>query len=254
MDCPQTFSVAPDGETVAWVDGATHELMRVAVTGGTAEPVVAVPEERFADLDYDGHRAVLTWFDFVSAGETPAPIEVPLDGSGANELDGTVATLGPAGSDATGPPPATTVPARSEPTCGVDPGAEAITDAIGAVPPAFDGFPGWAYGGASNFDPCAALSYALLDTEGGTGSSPVQVMLFHDGTYVGTATECALPFTTVTGTSTDSVTIEYRWPRPGDSNAAPSGLASVAFRWSGGAVRMESEVPQELLDVAGCAS
>jgi hypothetical protein len=237
-DCPHTFSVAPDGRTVAWIDGATSQLMQVAVTGGTAEPIVAVPAERYADLDYDGDRAVLSWFEFVSAGETPAPIEVPFDGSGTHELDGAAATLGPAG---------------SPPACGVDPAAAAITDAIGGVPPAFDGFPGWTYGGVSNFDPCAPLSYARLDTEGGTGSSPAQVMLFHEGEYAGTATECALPFTTVTGTSTDSVTVEYRWPLPGEPNAAPSGVATVIYRWAGDAVQMDGELPQDLLDASGCA-
>jgi hypothetical protein len=92
----------------------------------------------------------------------------------------------------------------------------------------------------------------VVDTEGGTGSSPVQVLLFHEGTYIGTATECALPFTTVTGTSTDSVTIEYRWPRGDDPNATPSGLATVTYRWAGDAVQTDGELPQELLDITGC--
>jgi hypothetical protein len=247
-DCPQTFSVAPDGETVAWIDGATNQLMRVPVAGGTPESVVEVPEERFADLDYNDDRAVLTWFEFVSAGETPAPIEVPFDGSGPNELDGTQAALAPAGTDATEPLPTT----AGERACGVDPRAAAITDHVGDVPLAYDGFPGWVYDGESNFDPCAALSYARLDTQLATASSPVQVMLFHQGSYIGTATECAFGFTTITDTTKNSVTIDYRWPRGDDPNAAPSGLATVTYRWAGDAVQTDGELPQELLDLTGC--
>ena len=251
-DCPYRFSVAPDGETVAWIDGATNQLMRVPVTGGTAEPIVEVPAEYFADLDYNDDGAVLSWPDFVSAGETPAPIEVPFDGSGPNELDGTLATLGPAGTDATEPPPST-APADPEPICGVDPGAATITDHIGDVPPGSARFPGWVYGGESNFDPCAALSYARLDIQLATASSPVQVMLFHQGSYIGTATECAHAFITVTGTTKDSVEIEYRWPRGDDPNATPSGLATVTYRWAGDAVQTDGELPQELLDLTGCS-
>ena len=252
-DCPHTFSVAPDGETVAWVDGATNQLMRVPVTGGTAEAIVEVPADFYADLDYNDDGAVLSWLEFVSAGETPAPIEVPFDGSGPNELEGTAATYGPLGgeSPSTEPPPST-APADPEPTCGVDPGAATITDHIGDVPPGSARFPGWVYGGESNFDPCAALSYARLDTQLATASSPVQVMLFHQGSYIGTATECAHAFITVTGTTKDSVTIDYRWPRGDDPNATPSGLATVTYRWAGDALQTDGELPRELLDITGC--
>jgi hypothetical protein len=77
-------------------------------------------------------------------------------------------------------------------------------------------------------------------------------MLFNEGEYVGTATECSFGFTTITATTADSVTVEYRWPREGDSNATPSGLATVTYRWDGGAVRAMNELDQELLDVTGC--
>jgi LppP/LprE lipoprotein len=104
----------------------------------------------------------------------------------------------------------------------------------------------------SNFDRCAALSYGRLDLEGGTGSSPVQLMLFHSGVFVGTATDCAFGFTSVDSFSGDSITVTYRWPREGDTNAAPSGQATVTYRWSGESVVMEGELPAELLQVSGC--
>lgn len=39
-----------------------------------------------------------------------------------------------------------------------------------------------------NFNPCAELSVALIPTAMGTGSSPVEALMFNDGEYVGKAT------------------------------------------------------------------
>jgi hypothetical protein len=149
------------------------------------------------------------------------------------------------------------IPAQAAPpttgACGVDPEASAITDNVDAVPPAEQapGIP-WTYVGESNYDRCADLSYAIVDVEGGTGSSPRHVMLFHRGAYIGTATECAFGFTSVTATTGNSVTVEFRWPREGDPNAAPSGSASTTFSWNGSDVVMSAELPDELLTVSGC--
>ena len=45
-----------------------------------------------------------------------------------------------------------------------------------------------------NFDACTMLSWITLSVEGATGSSPVQIMPFHYGEYIGTATEKAYGF------------------------------------------------------------
>jgi hypothetical protein len=149
------------------------------------------------------------------------------------------------------------IPAQAAPPttggCGVDPQAPAITDNLAAVPPAQQvrGIP-WTYLGDSNYDPCTELSYAIVEVRGGTGSSPRQVMLFHRGAYIGTATECDFGFTAVTATTGDSVSVEYQWPREGDPNAAPSGSARTTFSWNGTGVVMSAGLPQELLDISGC--
>jgi hypothetical protein len=149
------------------------------------------------------------------------------------------------------------IPAHAAPPttgeCGVDPQAPAITGNLAAVPPAQQqpGVP-WTYLGESNYDPCADLSYAIVDIEHGTGSSPRHVMLFHRGAYVGTATECAFGFTTVTAATGDSVSVQYRWPRDGDVNAAPSGSATATFNWNGTDVVMSGELPDELLTMSRC--
>ncbi|WP_424064781.1 LppP/LprE family lipoprotein [Mycobacterium sp.] len=64
-----------------------------------------------------------------------------------------------------------------------------ICGAAGFTPPQ-----GWPWGHEpqsilGNFDPCATLSVALITVEMGTRSSPEQALLFHDGNYVGTATQ-----------------------------------------------------------------
>ncbi len=149
------------------------------------------------------------------------------------------------------------IPAETAPPttgeCGVNPQAPAITDNLSAVPPAQQAprIP-WTYLGESNYDRCADLSYAIVDIEGGTGSSPQHVMLFHRGAYVGTATACAFGYTSVTAATGDSVTVAYRWPRDDDPNAAPSGAASATFSWNGTDVMMSGDLPDELLTISGC--
>jgi hypothetical protein len=129
----------------------------------------------------------------------------------------------------------------------------AITSAVAQVP-ADARIPGieWIFMGDTNFDPCADLSYAVVETKGGTGSSPEHVMFFHRGEYLGTATSCAFGFTTVVDGTSESATVQYRWPRGMDSNANPSGLATATFVWDGNEVVMQNDLPAELLNMSGC--
>ena len=46
----------------------------------------------------------------------------------------------------------------------------------------------------SNYDPCADLSTVLITVEGATGSSPIQALMFHRGTYLGTGTVKDYPY------------------------------------------------------------
>ena len=134
--------------------------------------------------------------------------------------------------------------------CGVDTGAPAITAALGVLSERQPSPYGWTYLGDANYDPCADLSYAMAETPSGTVSSPMQLMLFHRGEYVGTGTQCALGYTTVVGGTDASVDVRYRWPRGNDVNANPTGEATTTYRWTGGGVEMTDPLPAELL--AGC--
>lgn len=93
-------------------------------------------------------------------------------------------------------PPPTVSPSTAPPTvtssiptqnCGVDLTAPAIRQATQVVEPIsmYPLNPDNAWG---NFNRCAELSVALVPTAGGTGSSPIQALMFHYGEYVGSPT------------------------------------------------------------------
>ncbi|MCF3936994.1 LppP/LprE family lipoprotein [Gordonia tangerina] len=78
---------------------------------------------------------------------------------------------------------------------------------------------------------CPPIMWATFDTSGGTASSPVAVLLFRPGKYLGVANR-PTGYTRVTGFTPVSVTVTYRWPRPADANANPTGgpVSSVFFQ------------------------
>lgn len=96
---------------------------------------------------------------------------------------------------------------------------------------------------------CGPLGYAELATEGGTGSSPTQLLLYNEGRFLGTGIKCNA-LGQVTGSTPDSVSVQYRWPVGDDSNANMSGRATVTFQWNGSSVDMIGTLPQEALP--GC--
>ena len=80
---------------------------------------------------------------------------------------------------------------------------------------------------------CAELSYLLVTIEGGTASSPVQVAFFHGDEFIGTATEPAMGFWPEVEQADDmSVSVTWRYPEAGDTNADPSGEATAVFSWN----------------------
>jgi len=135
------------------------------------------------------------------------------------------------------------------PTCGSEDPTSAIQQAatrLGA--PAGIAGAEWDTAGAARggYDPCAALSWVVLRPANSTGSSPSAILLFHDGTYLGTATKVQYPFTPeVTRTSDAAVSVTYRYARDGESNAEASGRVDATYRWddAAGRVVMTGDVP-----------
>jgi LppP/LprE lipoprotein len=97
---------------------------------------------------------------------------------------------------------------------------------------------------AGNYDPCADLSTILLGIEKGTGSSPVQALMFHRGAYLGPATWKAYVFTSLNAErSTDGmVVLDYK--TPGECNACPPAVVtSVRYQWRGDHVEVLDPLP-----------
>ncbi|QQM68248.1 LppP/LprE family lipoprotein [Actinomyces weissii] len=133
------------------------------------------------------------------------------------------ATLG----EATRPP--------SDDDCSGMTGAEAVARWGGEVA-TFGEDEGWQWNleGAdtSTYDQCAELSWVVLGIKGGTASSPYQIMLFHDGQYVGVTSEKSIGFLPqVSRIDDDEIQVTYTWPKDGESNDVASGRSVSVFEW-----------------------
>jgi hypothetical protein len=96
----------------------------------------------------------------------------------------------------------------------------------------------------SNYDPCADLSTILVMIEGGTGSSPVQALMFHRGTYLGTGTSKAYGFTSLNAARSTDDTVVLNYKTPGACNACPpAAVTSVRYQWQGDHVAMLDPAP-----------
>jgi LppP/LprE lipoprotein len=133
------------------------------------------------------------------------------------------------------------------PVCGVNLGSPQVIDAVKSLPP----YPGtdwtWATNPEAfrgNFNPCATLSTALVSVEGSTASSPVTALMFHNGSYLGTATAKAYGFTMLNASRTTDDTVVLDYSEPGVCDAcAPAAVSSVRYQWQGNHVVMLDPAP-----------
>lgn len=131
--------------------------------------------------------------------------------------------------------------------CGVNLASQRITEAVASLP----AYPGtdWAWSADprtiyGNYDPCATLSTALVTVERATGSSPVTALMFHNGSYVGTATSEAYAFTSLNEarTTDDTVVLDYKDGR-NVCTACPGPINTVRYQWQGDHVAMLDPAP-----------
>jgi len=139
-------------------------------------------------------------------------------------------------------------PAHASPACGVNLSAPQIQAAISSVPTVPQGWP-WnhnprSFGPSSNYNPCTTLSAVIVTIEQGTGSSPQQALLFHNGTYLGTGTSKAYAFTSLNAAQTtdDTVAINYKDGR-NVCTACPGPITTVRYQWQGDHVAMLDPAP-----------
>lgn len=105
---------------------------------------------------------------------------------------------------------------------------------------------------ATLLDVCSALGFVTITTDMPTNSSPVAVLLFHDGAFVGPASECFVPIESVEAIDDGELEVVYRYPEEGDSNAGMTGRATFTFTWRDGKVVKSGTAPARLTQLAGC--
>jgi hypothetical protein len=134
------------------------------------------------------------------------------------------------------PPPTSAAPSSPSSTCGPSTGEAAAADAIAALalPSGLESAK-WDAAGAdySGYDPCAALSWSVVSLEMATGSSPCAILLFHEGTSLGTATKVQYGFVPqVERTAPGAILVTYRYLKDGEATADASGRAAATFTWN----------------------
>ena len=136
-------------------------------------------------------------------------------------------------------PPASASPetASAQPTekCATMTGAEAVSTWGPQVPTFREGYD-WQWNldraDPNTYDPCAALSWVVLGLKGGMASSPVQIMLFHRGQYIGvTASEPINYWPEVVRLDDAAIQVTYKWPRDGETTAGATGRSVSIFTW-----------------------
>ena len=137
-------------------------------------------------------------------------------------------------------PPASASPetASAGPTtekCATMTGAEAVST-WGPQVPTFREGDDWQWdldrADPNTYDPCAALSWVVLEIPRATVSSPVQIMLFHRGQYIGTTSSESIGFPPeVVRLDDAAIQVTYTWTRGGESNAEASGRSVSIFTW-----------------------
>ncbi|MCV7382222.1 LppP/LprE family lipoprotein [Mycolicibacter longobardus] len=96
----------------------------------------------------------------------------------------------------------------------------------------------------SNYDPCADLSTVLIAVVGGTGSSPMQALMFHRGGFLGTGTSKAYPFTSLDAGASTPDTIVLRYRSGQSCTACNDGtVTTVRYHWDGNSVQMLDPPP-----------
>ena len=132
-------------------------------------------------------------------------------------------------------------------TCGVNLASQQVIDAVRSLP-LYPGT-GWAWSTdprtfEGNFNPCATLSTAIVTVEGATGSSPETALMFHNGTYLGTATSEAYGFTSLNAarTTDDTVVLNYKDGRY-VCTACPGPVTVVRYQWQRDHVAMLDQAP-----------
>lgn len=145
--------------------------------------------------------------------------------------------------------PVSSPAAPGDPACNPDPAV--IRNAAATLSPVTLGTATWQWSTPpSGAQPtvneiCAPLSAYLLTIHGATASSPMQVLLFHQGNYVGTAEQNWNSFISADPSRTTPDTVGLKYMIPGSCDACSDGTFYCAqFHWDGKAVQEIGKPPE----------
>ena len=133
-------------------------------------------------------------------------------------------------------------PTAAEATCGEMTAEQALAEHLPEVPQLRKGEQ-WAWSAetadTAGYRPCAALSWITVGVEGATATSPHQIMLFHQGEFLGPATTEAYGYAPRVE-RIDDATLQVTYLGSGKHNAETQEDAVSVFKYnplSGGADR-----------------
>ncbi|MGB3484971.1 MAG: LppP/LprE family lipoprotein [Mycobacterium sp.] len=101
----------------------------------------------------------------------------------------------------------------------------------------------WVETARGHADDCR-LQWVLTTVDGGTASSPQQVLFFDRNTPLGTPTSDPRPYITVLPSGPEAVLVQYQWLVGDEPNCCPTGLGTVRFRiGAGGGLEALDPIP-----------
>lgn len=124
---------------------------------------------------------------------------------------------------------------------------EAITAAAATLAP-YPSLPDatWSNTIAHNYLPESELSAALVTLDHATISTPVHVLLFHHGQYLGTATDHAMPGIHLLASASTNAVVVLEFHELGDPHAGPpKAIRTARFRWLNNRVEWFGTLPPD---------
>ncbi|GAB16937.1 hypothetical protein GOEFS_017_00530 [Gordonia effusa NBRC 100432] len=95
---------------------------------------------------------------------------------------------------------------------------------------------------------CPKLMWVEAELRGGTASSPEQVLFFDADGFLRTDTDRNTAFTSVVGSTDNTVSVAYRWLNKNDANANPTGgPVTVVYTLNGKTITASGNVPSQSL-------
>ncbi|MEV3966107.1 LppP/LprE family lipoprotein [Nocardia sp. NPDC050193] len=126
---------------------------------------------------------------------------------------------------------------------------KAIADAVQTLAP-FPALPDARWSAtpiAHNFSTETELSAALVTLENATASTPVHILLFHYGQYLGTGTDDAQPDVHLLATASTNSVVTIEFHEPGTPHAGPhQAIHTARFRWLDDRVQWFGTLPPEV--------